>query len=105
MELLMDFILFSSFSKTHGAFTLRNSILPHLADWKDVTSEKKGEIFLLDISTMIFVKPPFLLLTSQLWGMEKWELAGMLFLCPSCQLHTEQPRIMVQEHSPQARCE
>lgn len=50
MELLMNFIVFSSFSKMHGTFTLRNSISPHLADWKDVTSEKKSEIFLLDIS-------------------------------------------------------
>lgn len=46
----MNFIVFSSFSKMHGTFTLRNSISPHLADWKDVTSEKKSEIFLLDIS-------------------------------------------------------
>lgn len=41
----MDFIVFSSFSKIHGTFTIRNSILPHLADWKDVTSEKNMKYF------------------------------------------------------------
>lgn len=55
MELLMDFIVFPSFCKIHSTFTLRNSILPHLADWKDVTSKKRREIFLLDISNCDFL--------------------------------------------------
>lgn len=55
MELLMDFIVFSSFCKIHSTFTLRNSILPHLADWKDVTSKERSEIFVLDISNCDFL--------------------------------------------------